>query len=151
VSAIHHPRILADNAEQLHVHLKAVNLEADTVLPYITPTATKSVPLTLDRYLDVLDSQHYLQKVKIANPAAAEGHTIDWRWGQRQVEFSEKAAAKFIEEVMFEGVEDEAQPVARRGVRAAPAANAGPTVKEQKKKLMKNLERAVGSELTGEL
>lgn len=30
------------------------------------------------------------------NPTA-EGHIIEWRWGSREAEFSENAAAAFIE------------------------------------------------------
>lgn len=58
--------------------------------------------MTLDKYLDLLTKQNYLEKVKITNHGGAggeDGTTIEWRWGNREVEFSEKAAASFIEKV----------------------------------------------------
>ena len=78
--------------------LKKLNLTRDTILPYQSPDH-KEPPMTLDRYLDVLARQGYLEKIKVLNPS---GNLEDvpkfiWRWGPREVEFSEVAAGKFIE------------------------------------------------------
>lgn len=54
--------------------------------------------MTLDKYLDQLAKYNYLEKKTTPGPGGAEeGALIEWRWGSREVEFSEKAAAAFIE------------------------------------------------------
>jgi len=56
--------------------------------------------LTLDKYLDLLAKQNYLEKTRIPAPDGAEENaTIEWRWGAREAEFSEVAAAQFIVDV----------------------------------------------------
>jgi hypothetical protein len=53
--------------------------------------------ITLDKYLDVLAKQNYLEKIRTAAPDGVEENaTIEWKWGPREAEFSEKAAAQFI-------------------------------------------------------
>lgn len=75
-----------------------MDLYPETLLPY-TSTAAKEPPLTLDKYLDVLDKQNYLTKVKLPNMSANDGPAVEWQWGGRELEFSEEMAAKFIEDV----------------------------------------------------
>ncbi|KAI9636924.1 MAGE family-domain-containing protein [Dioszegia hungarica] len=137
-------RVMTD--EQLKLFLRRLSLEEDTVLPYHSRTSPNTTPLTLQKYLDLLDRQHYLQKVRIPNPAALDSPSIEWRWGQRQVEFSEQAAATFIENVMFHGREEDAPAPGRR---RAGANDGVLDIAEQKKRMRKNLERAVGGDLTG--
>lgn len=55
--------------------------------------------MTLDKYLDLLDRQNYLTRVKLPHLGGTEGPPIEWRWGGRELEFSEEQAAKFIEDV----------------------------------------------------
>lgn len=140
-----HP-VPAEISEQLKLFLRRLSLEEDTVLPYHSRTSPNTTPLTLQKYLDLLDRQHYLQKVRIPNPAALDSPSIEWRWGQRQVEFSEQAAATFIENVMFHGREEDAPAPGRR---RAGANDGVLDIAEQKKRMRKNLERAVGGDLTG--
>lgn len=86
-------------ADQLHSYLRRLNLERNTVLPYATPD-TKEDLLTLDKYLDLLAKQNYLEKTRIPAPDGAEENaTIEWRWGAREAEFSQVAAAQFIVDV----------------------------------------------------
>jgi len=85
-------------ADHLHALLRRLNLHRDTVLPYSSLDAIEG-GLTLDRYLELLNKQNYLEKTKIVghNGPDGEGSSIEWRWGSREIEFSEKAAAAFIE------------------------------------------------------
>lgn len=56
--------------------------------------------MTLDKYLDLLARQQYLEKVKI--PGQFHGEDIaayEWRWGNREAEFSEQAASNWIIEM----------------------------------------------------
>ena len=58
--------------------------------------------MTLDKYLDLLVRQNYLEKTKIIIPGGQHGdsETAEWRWGSRaELEFSEVAAAEFIQRV----------------------------------------------------
>ena len=48
--------------DHLHALLRRLNLQRETILPYTSPDS-KEQPMTLDRYLDLLDRQHYLEKV----------------------------------------------------------------------------------------
>lgn len=79
--------------------LKRLNLYRDTILPYTSPDA-KEPPMTLDKYLDLLARQQYLEKVKIAGQIHGdESAAYEWRWGNREAEFSEQAASDWIIEV----------------------------------------------------
>jgi hypothetical protein len=78
-----------------------LNLEKDTVLFYASPD-TKEAPLTLEKYLNALVAQGYLEKTRVkppANNANTETELYEWRWGNREVEFSEKSAAIFIDQM----------------------------------------------------
>ena len=87
----------ADRIDDLHTYLKHLGLQRDTSLPFASPDS-KDPALTLDRYLDLLAKQNYLEKVKTPGASGhSESANIEWRWGYREAEFSEKAAAKFIE------------------------------------------------------
>ncbi|WVQ93061.1 hypothetical protein IAU59_000125 [Kwoniella sp. CBS 9459] len=99
-------RVTSD--DQLHAYLRRLNLNRDTILPY-TSTDSKEPRLTLDKYLDLLAKQSYLEKIKIAAPTRdnPDGEACEWRWGQREVEFTEKDAAVFIERVMLGAEEDD--------------------------------------------
>lgn len=56
--------------------------------------------MTLDKYLDLLARQQYLEKVKIPGQlGAGEAPVFEWRWGNREAEFSEKAASEWIIQV----------------------------------------------------
>lgn len=79
--------------------LKRLNLKRDTILPYSSPDA-KEPHMTLDKYLDLLARQQYLEKVKIPGPThGEEAATYEWRWGNREAEFSEQAASDWIVEM----------------------------------------------------
>lgn len=80
--------------------LKRLNLHRDTILPYTSPDA-KEPPMTLDKYLDLLARQQYLEKVKIAGQPlhGEESAAFEWRWGNREAEFSEQAASDWIIEM----------------------------------------------------
>lgn len=85
--------------DDLHALLKRLNLYRDTVLPF-TSSDSKDPPMTLDKYLNELDKLKYLEKRTIPGPNGSEGGaTIEWRWGSREVEFTEAAAAQFIEDM----------------------------------------------------
>ena len=85
--------------DHLHSLLRRLNLERNTLLPYNTPD-TKEPLITLDKYLDVLAKQNYLEKIRIPAPDGVEENAmIEWKWGSREAEFSEKAAAQFIVDV----------------------------------------------------
>lgn len=84
-------------SDHLHALLRRLNLERDTILPY-NSTDNKEPTMTLDKYLELLAKQLYLEKAKIMGPnGQEEGSVIEWRWGSREAEFSEEAAAAFIE------------------------------------------------------
>ena len=85
------------DADHLHALLKRLNLLRETILSYASPDS-KEPHLTLDRYLDVLARQQYLEKVKVPGAPGFEA-TTEWRWGNREAEFSETAAATFIEKM----------------------------------------------------
>jgi hypothetical protein len=51
-----------ERPDHLHALLRRLNLHRDTVLPY-TSTDSKEPPMTLDKYLELLDRHHYLEKV----------------------------------------------------------------------------------------
>lgn len=71
----------------------------DTILPYSSPDG-KELPMTLDKYLDLLNRQQYLEKVKIPGQHhSGEADKYEWRWGNREAEFSEQTAAKWIVEM----------------------------------------------------
>ena len=56
--------------------------------------------MTLDKYLDLLSKQNYLEKIRIPSADGVEENAIvEWKWGSREIEFSEKAAAQFIVDV----------------------------------------------------
>jgi hypothetical protein len=56
--------------------------------------------MTLEKYLELLVKQNYLERNKIMGPGGGEeGSTVEWRWGNREAEFSEQSAASFIEAV----------------------------------------------------
>ena len=79
--------------------LKRLNLQRDTHLPF-TSTDSHEAGLTLDKYLDLLAKQNYLEKVKLPpDNAHPEGDT-EWKWGSRaDAEVSEKSAARFVEQM----------------------------------------------------
>ncbi|WVQ81365.1 hypothetical protein IAT38_003488 [Cryptococcus sp. DSM 104549] len=144
-----HNRNVTD--DHLHALLRRLGLYRETVLPYVS-SDQHEMPLTLDRYLELLARQSYLEKVKIPGPAAnPEAGSIEWRWGNREAEFSEKAAAKFIEDVMF-GAEvdsdeddDSDDQRRRRGRRQQePRVN-------KRQKLRDDVVKAAGGELVGDL
>ena len=86
--------------DHLHALLRRLNLNRETILPYSSKDS-KEPHMTLDRYLDLLAKQGYLDKIKVPAPnRLEEGASFEWRWGTRpMVEFSEKAAAAFIQQV----------------------------------------------------
>lgn len=87
----------ANHVDHLHALLRRLNLERETILPYNSPD-NKEPSMTLDKYLDLLAKQNYLEKTKIMGPGGQEeGAVVEWRWGNREAEFSERAAAQFIE------------------------------------------------------
>ena len=53
---------LTTRLDHLHALLRRLNLERETILPYTSPDS-KEQPMTLDKYLDLLDRQLYLEKV----------------------------------------------------------------------------------------
>ncbi|WVR08920.1 hypothetical protein IAU60_005979 [Kwoniella sp. DSM 27419] len=100
-------RVVSD--DQLHAYLRRLNLHRDTILPYVSADS-RDPPLTLDKYMDLLAKQAYLDKVKLPAPAGnPEGQTYEWRWGQREAEFSESDAAMFIEQIMLGREEDDSE------------------------------------------
>lgn len=132
--------------------------------------------ITFDRFLDLLDRSLYLQKIKPPGQTVAPGESsnahVDWRWGQRAyAEFGEKAAAAFIQDLMFgdspddgqdgdDGSEDEASGSSRRrsgtqrngGSNGRAAANGNGedgemSLRKRRKKMYKDIETAAGSEL----
>ncbi|OXC60434.1 hypothetical protein C358_04148 [Cryptococcus neoformans MW-RSA852] len=133
-----HNRIISD--DHLHALLRRLNLYRETVLPYASKDTTDP-HLTLDKYLELLAKYQYLEKIKNLGPMGQpEGGTIEWKWGSREAEFSSKAAAKFMEEIMLgkegesdseeEEEDDEDQP--RRRGRGAPREKASRPQKRQK-------------------
>jgi hypothetical protein len=83
--------------DHLHALLRRLNLLRETILSYSSPDS-KEPHMTLDKYLDLLARQQYLEKVKVPVAPGVEPAT-EWRWGNREAEFTESAAAKFIESV----------------------------------------------------
>ncbi|WVQ74445.1 hypothetical protein IAR50_004046 [Cryptococcus sp. DSM 104548] len=142
-------RVASD--DNLHALLKRLNLHRETVLPYSSKDSTGDL-LTLDKYLDQLNRTRYLEKIDIPGTGGGrEGASCEWKWGARaEVEFSTKAAAKFIEEVMIgkEGEsesEDEEQP--QRGGRRGEEPRQ--TNGYKRRKLQEDLVKASGLRLTG--
>lgn len=83
-------------SDHLHALLKRLNLYRDTVLPYTSPDG-KDVSITLDKYLDLLHRQQYLEKVKIVSQVGpGDAAAFEWRWGSREAEFSEKAVQEWM-------------------------------------------------------
>jgi hypothetical protein len=79
--------------------LKRLNLQRDTLLPYSSPDG-RAAELTVDKYLELLAQQQYLEKVKTSGQLhSAEAAQFEWRWGNREAEFSEQAAAQMIVEL----------------------------------------------------
>lgn len=83
---------------------------------------------------------------------------MEWRWGQREPEFSEKAAAKFIQSVVFSGVAVEEEQ--ERELQVAEEREAGGRAREgdgtltlakRRKKIIEDVQSAAGSKLTGDL
>lgn len=119
--------------------------------------------MTLDKYLDLLAKQNYLEKTKIMGPGGnEEGATIEWRWGSREAEFSEQAASLFIENVQvstsfrwgmvdltisFEEGQDESEDEGegQQGRRARRDREAEKEAK--KKRLRKDIVKAAGGDL----
>ncbi|TXT09121.1 hypothetical protein VHUM_02595 [Vanrija humicola] len=133
---------------RLHSFLRRLNLTRDTVLPWASEDS-KEPPVTLDKYLDLLAKLNYLEKV--VTPSASgpgEPPTITWRWGSREAEFSEAAAAEFIASIVLDGEGSDSEGEAparggRRGVDDEPR-----LTREQKRaRLLKNVERAAGGPL----
>lgn len=87
-------------ADNLHAYLRRLNLSGETVLPY-NSLESAAPPLTLDKYLDLLVKQGYLEKSRIASTVGRGEDTTayEWRWGGREAEFSEKSAAQFLLEM----------------------------------------------------
>lgn len=53
--------------------------------------------MTLDKYLDLLDKQQYLEKVKIVSQVGiADAAQFEWRWGNREAELSETAVQEWM-------------------------------------------------------
>lgn len=53
--------------------------------------------MTLDKYLDLLDRQQYLEKVKVVSQIGnADAAQFEWRWGNREAEYSEKAVQEWM-------------------------------------------------------
>jgi hypothetical protein len=53
--------------------------------------------MTLDKYIDLLARQQYLEKVKIPGQMGVGDTTMyEWRWGNREAEFSEKAVQEWM-------------------------------------------------------
>jgi hypothetical protein len=61
----------SQDVDTLHAHLKRLGLFSDTVLPY-TSADNKDLPLTLDKYLDLLAKQNYLEKVSVGSAICTE-------------------------------------------------------------------------------
>ena len=53
--------------------------------------------MTLDKYLDLLYKQQYLEKVKVNSQVGnGEAAQFEWRWGSREAEYSEKAVQEWM-------------------------------------------------------
>ncbi|KAK8844165.1 hypothetical protein IAR55_006959 [Kwoniella newhampshirensis] len=152
-------RVVTD--DHLHALLRRLNLQRETIIPYVT-TDSNEPRLTLDKYLEVLAKQSYLEKIKLPGPVGnADAGVIEWRWGNREAEFPEKAAAEFIEEIMMgrEGDtsgEESEEEGPRRGGRngngngRARAPQGEEMSKEAKrKKLREDIVKAAGGVLVG--
>ncbi|WWC63856.1 uncharacterized protein I303_106461 [Kwoniella dejecticola CBS 10117] len=145
-------RVIADDV--LHAYLRRLNLKRDTILPYSSPDS-KEPYLTLDKYLDLLAKQNYLEKVRIPGHGHGEGgDTFEWKWGQREVEFSEKDAATFIEQITL-GEEDEESSSEEedqdrdRDRRRRRNGQEKVDRKAKRNKLKADIAKAAGGELTG--
>ncbi|WRT69237.1 uncharacterized protein IL334_006221 [Kwoniella shivajii] len=141
-------RVISDDA--LHAYLRRLNLKRETILPY-TSSDSKEPPLTLDRYLDLLARQNYLEKIKLPGHASTEGgETYDWKWGQREVEFSEKDAVHFIEQVILGDEDDSSSEEDEEGDRRRRRGNRVKVDKvARRKKLHDDIIKAAGGEILG--
>jgi hypothetical protein len=53
--------------------------------------------MTLDKYLDLLHRQQYLEKKTVASQVGnGDAAQFEWRWGNREAEFSEKAVQEWM-------------------------------------------------------
>ncbi|WVW79536.1 hypothetical protein I302_101505 [Kwoniella bestiolae CBS 10118] len=140
-------RVVSDDI--LHAYLRRLNLRRETILPY-SSTDSKEPRLTLDKYLDLLARQNYLEKVKIPGHGAEGGESYEWRWGQREVEFSEKDAARFIEVAMLgENDESSSEEEEEEGNNRRRGGREKVDKPARRKKLGDDVVRAAGGELTG--
>ncbi|RSH95070.1 hypothetical protein EHS25_000156 [Saitozyma podzolica] len=131
-------RVIQD--DQLHSLLRRLNLHRETILPFASPDH-KEPYITLDKFLDLLDKQNYLEKVKVPSAHAAEGWGVEWRWGNREAEFSEKDAARWIQKVMIDSVEEEEE-----SDEEAPRKD----VRKARKRLREDIVKAAGGPLVGD-
>ncbi|WWC72934.1 uncharacterized protein I206_106898 [Kwoniella pini CBS 10737] len=144
-------RVISDDL--LHAYLRRLNLKRETILPY-SSSDSKEPYLTLDKYLDLLAKQNYLEKVKIPGHGNEGVETYEWRWGQREVEFSEKDASTFIEQLVL-GEEDEGSSEDDEGAEDDRARRRRTMGRDQldkgarRKKLKEDIVRAAGGDLTG--
>ncbi|BEI85820.1 hypothetical protein CcaverHIS002_0601070 [Cutaneotrichosporon cavernicola] len=150
-------RVIEERA--LYAFLRRLNLERHTVLPWKSPNS-HSATITLEQFMDVLAKQNYLEKTKHKH-AGGDGpaEEIEWRWGSREAEFSEKAAAAFIEKLFLgdsddesDSEEEEAGPSRQRnGDHQSPSERRAARRAAKRKRIHNDLERAAGGPLTGEL
>ncbi|ORX39287.1 MAGE family-domain-containing protein [Kockovaella imperatae] len=157
-------RLITD--DELHALLRRLNLYRETILPYRS-SDHREPPMTLDKYLDLMSRQGYLEKTKIPSPNGqpGEGESAEWRWGSRaDLEFSEVAAADFIQRVFEKTDEDDVvrhadeddEDAAGAGGNRVQRRRREEEASEQRKakrreELHKKLTLAAGSALTGEL
>ncbi|EJT51880.1 hypothetical protein A1Q1_06877 [Trichosporon asahii var. asahii CBS 2479] len=123
--------------DQLHSLLRRLGLHRDTVLPYASKDGTGE-KLTLDKYLDLLARKRYLEKAE-SGGTGGQPKVIEWRWGAREAEFSEKAAGAFIEKIFFDQAESDSDDEDGEAIRAREA---------NRKRVRNELERAAGGPLT---
>ncbi|RXK35162.1 hypothetical protein M231_07574 [Tremella mesenterica] len=138
-------RVVGD--DHLHALLRRLNLQRDTLLPFTSPDSKESY-LTLDKYLDLLSKQNYLEKIKLPSTGGPSEQTYEWRWGSRESEFSEKDAAKFIADILIdENQDDDDEP---RRTRNATRGEERPSAVDQRKRLRTDIERSAGGPLMGD-
>ncbi|ORY24201.1 MAGE family-domain-containing protein [Naematelia encephala] len=140
----------------LHALLRRLDLDRNTLLPYTSPDS-KDPPMDLDKYLDLLAKQNYLEKVKSAIPGNRDAEKISWKWGNRDAEFSEKAAAEFIAKIFIDNERDDSSDeedvprVTRNGANARSTGDKAATREQKRIKLLADIEKAAGSPLAGTL
>ncbi|GMK56100.1 hypothetical protein CspeluHIS016_0211560 [Cutaneotrichosporon spelunceum] len=140
-------RVIEERA--LYAFLRRLNLERHTVLPWKS-VDSYSGTMTLEQFMDT--------KLK---HTGGDGPTeeIEWRWGSREAEFSEKAASVFIEKLFLgdsddesDSEEEDAGPSRRRTTdHQTPAERRAARRGAKRKRIHADLERVVGGPLTGEL